>query len=279
MPDNRIKRYIKSTKPSGNPRKDRGKTQRIYLLRIHEQETETVDEIESCKLSRSDTDSDTDSDCSDSDSSLSSDDSSDSEHEIQTKKKTVQALNLLERKFDLCGTTGNVYTVTINKSPLCSCPDHTQRKNRCKHIFFILVRIMKVSTENEDKLEYDDVDLEDMFDNMPTHMTEIQSGAKADSSMLNKYSKLNVKTNKDGTVKPQRITGDSRCPVCLDNLKGSTEPVSHCKYGCGSIVHNECAKMYNAHRKKTGYHAICFVCQKRWNPVDDPDDNQYLNLQ
>jgi hypothetical protein len=31
----KIRKYIKTSK-SGNPRKDRGKTQRIYLLRIHD---------------------------------------------------------------------------------------------------------------------------------------------------------------------------------------------------------------------------------------------------
>jgi hypothetical protein len=261
-----IRKYIKATKTSTNPRKDRGKTQRIYLLRIHELNEAAAQQ----KYEDSESSSDYDTD-SDTDSSLSSSSESDAIEVVHTD-------NPLERKFDLCGTTGNIYTVTINTSPVCTCPDHTQRKNRCKHIFFILIRVMKVGMEKEDKLEYEDNELEEMFQNMPTHMTDIQSGVKADSTMLSRYSNLKVRSNKDGTVKKQRITDETRCPVCLDLLCETKDPTSYCKYGCGTVVHNECATMYNDHRKKTGYQEICFVCQKKWNPVDDSVDT-YLNLQ
>jgi hypothetical protein len=265
----KIRKHIKATKTS-NPRKDRGKTQRIYLLRIHDVVTEVVD-----PQKFEDSISDTSEEYSiSSDSDISS--SSDSEDILE---ETALLPNVLERKFDLCGTTGNVYIVTINNSPVCTCPDHTQRKNRCKHIFFILIRIMKVGMEKEDKLEYEDTDLKEMFQNMPTHMTDIKSGAKADSNLLSRYSNLQVRSNKDGTVKRQRITDDTRCPVCLDLLcETKKDPTSHCNYGCGTVVHNECAKIYNEHRRKTGYSAICFVCQKKWNPVDE-DTSSYLNIQ
>jgi hypothetical protein len=268
----KIRKHIKATK-NVNPRKDRGKTQRIYLLRIHDTIVEgTASKIEEDDIS--DTSDDTSDDTS---SDTSSDESSDISDEMEDTQNPP--FNSLERKFDLCGTTGNVYTVTIDNSPVCTCPDHTQRKNRCKHIFFILIRIMKVGMEKEDKLEYEDDELTDMFKNMPMHMTEIQSGVKADSSLLSRYSNMQIRTDKDGTVKRQRLTGDTRCPVCLDLLRETRDPTSHCKYGCGTVVHNECAKIYNEHRRKTGYSAICFVCQKKWNPVGEPDTDSYLNIQ
>src|SRR5438105_3268942 len=72
-----------------------------------------------------------------------------------------------ERRYEVMGTTGNAYTVTINKSPVCTCPDHTVRHKRCKHIYFVLTRIMKVKPEQEDMSSYTDQDLNDMFANIP----------------------------------------------------------------------------------------------------------------
>ena len=74
--------------------------------------------------------------------------------------------------------------------------------------------------KKEDKKEYEDNELEKMFDNMPLHMTDIKSG-KADKNMISKYSNLKTKTNLDGTIQSQKIKSDSRCPVCLDLLKNS----------------------------------------------------------
>src|SRR4051812_7854048 len=69
------------------------------------------------------------------------------------------------RQFAVMGSTGNVYTVTIKGSPTCTCPDYILRKRRCKHIFFILIRAMRVA--NEEKKRYSKDDLGKMFNNIP----------------------------------------------------------------------------------------------------------------
>jgi hypothetical protein len=40
-------------------------------------------------------------------------------------------------EFDMAGTTGNVYKVTICKLPRCTCPDAMQRGKQCKHIIYV----------------------------------------------------------------------------------------------------------------------------------------------
>lgn len=37
--------------------------------------------------------------------------------------------------FDIVGTTGNIYKVTVGKVPFCSCPD-SQKGNQCKHVCY-----------------------------------------------------------------------------------------------------------------------------------------------
>jgi hypothetical protein len=41
--------------------------------------------------------------------------------------------------FDMAGTTGNVYQITIGKLPQCTCPDALSRGNRCKHIIYVSI--------------------------------------------------------------------------------------------------------------------------------------------
>jgi hypothetical protein len=40
-------------------------------------------------------------------------------------------------RFDMAGTTGNIYEVTIDKVPKCTCMDATVRGNQCKHIIYV----------------------------------------------------------------------------------------------------------------------------------------------
>lgn len=42
-----------------------------------------------------------------------------------------------EEVFDMVGTTGNVYQVTISKVPKCTCPDWRNNRGQCKHIIYV----------------------------------------------------------------------------------------------------------------------------------------------
>lgn len=44
-----------------------------------------------------------------------------------------------EEVFDIAGTTGNIYQVTISKVPDCNCPD-SRKGNQCKHIIYVGAR-------------------------------------------------------------------------------------------------------------------------------------------
>jgi uncharacterized Zn finger protein len=40
-----------------------------------------------------------------------------------------------------------VYTVKISRHPNCTCPDH-DKGNLCKHILFVMLRVLKLATNN-----------------------------------------------------------------------------------------------------------------------------------
>jgi len=49
-----------------------------------------------------------------------------------------------EEVFDLAGSTGNVYQITIRKVPRCTCPDNG-KGNQCKHIIYVCLSLPKSS--------------------------------------------------------------------------------------------------------------------------------------
>lgn len=178
-----------------------------------------------------------------------------------------------DMEFDVMGTTKNVYTVKVTKTPTCTCPDHTTRFNRCKHIFFILRRIMKINEEFddddfEDKAEFNNKELKRMIKNMPVVMNTLT----VDKCVKDKYDQLKCK-NKNGCVEMKGC--DDVCCICFDDLDNGEE-LDYCKKSCGRPIHTECFAMYCEKRDKK-----CLICGSEWITGDrEEEDNNlsYINL-
>ena len=52
------------------------------------------------------------------------------------RKRTLSVDGHEEEVFDIAGSTGNIYEVTISKVPECTCPD-ASKGNQCKHIIYV----------------------------------------------------------------------------------------------------------------------------------------------
>eukprot|EP01084_Bolivina_argentea_P185543 319948_1 len=52
------------------------------------------------------------------------------------------------REYAVLGSTGNVYTITISELNDCTCPDYG-KGNVCKHILFIMLKVLRVSSSSE----------------------------------------------------------------------------------------------------------------------------------
>jgi hypothetical protein len=171
-----------------------------------------------------------------------------------------------ERKYDVMGTTGNVYTVSITNKPTCSCPDHTTRSKRCKHIYFVLIRIMKVGEDEEDIPKYSNIELNAMFKKIPN----VTDNLKVTNTYKNKYKNLRDNNKKKGiSIKQQKL--DDLCPICLDDLDNG-ENVEFCKFSCGKNVHSYCFNMWCT-KKNT---KKCVFCNNSWD--DKYEDLAYINL-
>lgn len=167
--------------------------------------------------------------------------------------------DVMKRQYVIMGSTGNVYTVSITNTPSCTCPDHQQRKNICKHIYFVMLKIMRVP-DGKEKNNYTDEELMDMFKNIPATTTTLY----VDDKTRQKYNK--EKNKVIGTS--QKDKDEDVCPVCLDDI-GNGEELDYCKYSCGKNIHSECFKMWTKQNKQ-----VCVFCRGDWNV----DNDGYINL-
>lgn len=171
---------------------------------------------------------------------------------------TINQTNLI-KQYVVMGSTGNVYTVTIENTPKCTCPDYATRKKRCKHIYFILIKVMKV--DDEDQKKYTDKELVEMFNNIPS----ITNQLIVDDKIKQTYKLNSQSAHQSVTMK----TTDDLCPICLDDLNNNEE-LDYCKYSCGKPIHKICFDMWA--KKKN---SLCVFCRASWK---GKVDGQYVNL-
>lgn len=149
--------------------------------------------------------------------------------------------------ISLAGTTGNVYTITIDKVPGCNCP-HALKGNQCKHIIYVLSRVLRVPQDLEYQLAFISAELREIFARAPSLPSE-----QADSS------------KKDGNRKPL----EGECPICCVDFdpEDTGEEIVYCKAACGNNVHKECFEQWAATKK--GKELPCPFCRTPWQGDED----------
>ena len=152
-----------------------------------------------------------------------------------------------KRKYLIMGNSGKTYKVTISNYPTCTCPDYTFNHRRCKHIYFVLIRIMNTSNYMERKFE--DEELEEMFSNIP----DIAKNLMYEGERPTEQKEVNQKFDKDDV-----------CPICLDPLENGKD-LDYCKYSCGKTIHKKCFSMWE--KSKGG---ICVFCRGKWYSDNPP---------
>ncbi|KAK5126349.1 hypothetical protein LTR85_010585 [Meristemomyces frigidus] len=141
----------------------------------------------------------------------------------------------------LAGTTGNVYTVVIDKVPSCDCP-HAKKGNQCKHIAYVLSRVLRAPSNLEYQLAFISSELRDIFAKAPPLPSETAESEK-----------------KDGNRKPL----EDECPICcVDFEPESGEAIVYCKAACGNNIHKTCFQKWAA--TKRGGTVTCPFCRTPW---------------
>jgi len=147
----------------------------------------------------------------------------------------------------LAGTTGNVYSIRIDKVPSCNCP-HALKGNQCKHIVYVLARVLRVPEHLEYQLAFITPELQEIFARAPPLPSEQAANSE-----------------KDGN----RKSLEGECPICCVDFEpeNTTEEVVYCKASCGNNVHKTCFEQWAATAK--GKDVTCPFCRATWQGDED----------
>ncbi|KAF2848974.1 hypothetical protein T440DRAFT_142895 [Plenodomus tracheiphilus IPT5] len=149
-----------------------------------------------------------------------------------------------EEKVRVAGSTGNVYTIRIGLTPRCDCP-HAEKGNQCKHIVYVMLRVLKAREEIAYQLALLSSELRELIKNAPP-IPGVETNGKDGSET----------EGEDTNRKP--IKGE--CPICYDELEDKEHTV-YCKSSCGNNVHKDCMQKWIAISKGK---ATCPYCRAKW---------------
>ncbi|KAJ6523832.1 hypothetical protein B0H19DRAFT_1200947 [Mycena capillaripes] len=172
----------------------------------------------------------------------------------------------LKEEFQVLGSTGNIYTVTIEHKPSCDCPD-AQKGNHCKHILFIYLKVLQIAQTSG--LWYQKAlltsELETIFANAP-----LAPNALAHSRIREAYARATGKSQAPSTPEAsagpkKRVPGEEDdCPICYDNMHGAAEGALIFCEECGNAVHKECFTQWKQTSAKQGNKLTCIYCRAVW---------------
>ncbi|KAI8989640.1 hypothetical protein BD414DRAFT_438713 [Trametes punicea] len=168
--------------------------------------------------------------------------------------------NELREEFSVLGSTGNVYTVVIDKKPSCNCPD-ALKGNHCKHILFIFLKVLQVSQTSSYWYQKALLtsELEDIFSHAPR-----APAAVAHDRIRSAYARATGKEVASAAQQSgkRRLPGeDDDCPICYENMYGVAEEFLTFCQECGNGLHLECFQQW---AKAASNGVTCVFCRAKW---------------
>lgn len=176
-------------------------------------------------------------------------------------------------EFNVLGSTGNVYTVTIAKTPSCNCPDFAKRGDLCKHLIFVLVKVIGIRKDDPLAFQkaYVSSELQEIFGRVLNRPELGGEGVMANARVRLSYAKLQDESGEasekkeEGTKRRALVEGESDCPICFDPMKeggkgSGSAALVYCKAACGSNFHSDCIRRWTALQRE----ATCPNCRQPW---------------
>ncbi|KAG6845270.1 hypothetical protein H0H87_011679 [Tephrocybe sp. NHM501043] len=145
----------------------------------------------------------------------------------------------LRETFSVLGSTGNVYTVTIDHIP--HCPD-ALKGNHCKHILFIFLKVLQVTQASG--IWYQKAlltsELERVFAQAPDAPNSL-ANPRIREAHARAMGKATTATTSAETLNKKRVPGpDDDCPICYEGMHGVSETSLIFCEECGNALHKQC---------------------------------------
>ncbi|RHZ06011.1 hypothetical protein DYB31_010641, partial [Aphanomyces astaci] len=146
-----------------------------------------------------------------------------------------QVKSPLHQTFAVLGSTGNIYTVSIEFVPACTCPDFL-KGNLCKHI-------LSVCLPFKSGFSLLTSELQEIFE----AASQADPTAVANARVVTHYRAALASGASAGTPDlggvQQKSLEAADCPICFEALDDG-RPVVWCKEQCGNNIHSETSQVF-----------------------------------
>ncbi|KAM6894085.1 E3 ubiquitin-protein ligase ZSWIM2 [Xenentodon cancila] len=127
------------------------------------------------------------------------------------------------------------FKVCLGDPHTCSCPVFTKKKEPCKHICWILLRVFRVPREHEYSFQHGLVERQ---------VSELLSRSEFTPSTSSVSRCQGARSVCRKAIQDQDV-----CPICQEELLEIKQPASYCRFGCGNNMHISCMKLWAAYQK------------------------------
>jgi hypothetical protein len=187
----------------------------------------------------------------------------------------------------IAGSTGNVYTVTIDRIPSCmqsvkisrssllttfvgDCP-HAAKANDCKHVLFALVRVLKA--RDYWQKAYLASELRTIFEHAPP-IVPVDAYKISDSNRK----PLDDENPCAVCFEPMENLKDLKfCHICGNNLHKGTWTLLFTSHGHTNII-PECFQQWELSRQRSAAPVTCPYCRSRWATGNGPQGSVDMNV-
>jgi hypothetical protein len=148
-------------------------------------------------------------------------------------------------RFSVLGSTLATYNVQMEHRRgqalwSCTCPDFATRRERCKHIYLVIARLVNCSTFRLVEAASEQHDL-------LVAICRSVCTAGAGSSLPPSKEPSSKK------VPPRALDPDESCAICFESLTAA-EPLNYCSLCCGKSVHALCFRQWTRCKGATCVH-------------------------
>lgn len=173
----------------------------------------------------------------------------------------AQAPSPNEFRFQVMGNSGKPYNIVVDDAEnavgnglWCSCPDHSLHNNLCKHLLFVLIRMLDHSKPDVFESYYE----QSSFDVTQSTVDRCRDYFERRERMLQNTADDEVQ----GCEKRKPVDDEDECPICYETF-GETrnETQVWCRAQCGKSLHNECFLRWV---QQAGDNVTCVYCRAKW---------------
>ncbi|KAL1507499.1 hypothetical protein AB1Y20_008335 [Prymnesium parvum] len=195
------------------------------------------------------------------------------------------------RTFAVLGSTGNVYTVAICRLPSCTCVDHTERKQVCKHLLFVYHKVLSVPHDSVIPVQRALLrsELRSILSSAAADSSALDAATLASSAVRSAYAQaMGAPAAPIPSGAPRAPPPDEPCAICFEEIdaeaRGDEQRTARCSHGCGRLYHADCLRRWFESGCARGLQ--CPVCRARCEVAAEPReageeaevDEGYLNL-